>query len=315
MIKRLRNSRAETDDLAENKLTKTLIAKVIFMRQRIISAGVGIAILFVVMFFYTGIVLNIVIGLVAALGVYEILKAVKHTINHRLLSGTAILFAFLVPFLITFLIDQAKTSTHLAIFAVYAFVLCCILLIQHDRLSINQVGMVFMMSVIIPEALGCLVRMRDIYDQRHIGFFYILIALASAWIADAGAYFAGSIFGKTKLAPKISPKKTVEGLIGGVIVNVIVLVLLAFGYEQISHAIGGAVKINYIALMIIGIPSALIGTVGDLTFSLIKRQNGIKDFGTLMPGHGGILDRFDSAIFTVPFFYLVLNFVDVVTVL
>ena len=114
-------------------------------------------------------------------------------------------------------------------------------------------------------------------------------------VPDSGAYFAGRAFGKRKLCPVISPHKTVEGAVGGVISTVICMVLyglvlqLAFDY-----------KINYLLCIVYGVLGAVASILGDLTFSVIKRQTGIKDYGNLLPGHGGILDRFDSTSIVAP---------------
>ena len=127
-----------------------------------------------------------------------------------------------------------------------------------------------------------------------------MIAVFAAWIADAGAYFVGSFFGKTKLCPEISPKKTVEGAIGGMVVNMLVLVLIGWIYELLFPA-----DVNYISMLLIGFGSSVISILGDLSFSLIKRSCNIKDFGQVIPGHGGILDRFDSVIFVSPLIYYI----------
>ena len=119
-------------------------------------------------------------------------------------------------------------------------------------------------------------------------------------LGSLGAYFVGSFFGKTKLCPEISPKKTVEGAIGGMVVNMLVLVLIGWIYELLFPA-----DVNYISMLLIGFGSSVISILGDLSFSLIKRSCNIKDFGQVIPGHGGILDRFDSVIFVSPFVYYI----------
>lgn len=126
--------------------------------------------------------------------------------------------------------------------------------------------------------------------------WFIFIA---SWGADTGAYFAGNAFGKTKLAPKVSPKKTVEGLIGGVITAVILCVILSMVFEPslIPHSIA------------IGVIGSLISVVGDLSASKIKREMDVKDYGHIMPGHGGVMDRFDSVILVTPFIYYVIKLI------
>ena len=136
--------------------------------------------------------------------------------------------------------------------------------------------------------------------------FYALIAVLAAWVADVGAYFAGTLFGRHKLCPEISPKKTVEGLIGGTVVDVLVMLLCGVWFSAVFYQ--GRVEVNYVTLLLIGLFGSLISVLGDLSFSIIKRSCHIKDFGQVIPGHGGVLDRFDSVIFTAPFVYLLVTF-------
>jgi phosphatidate cytidylyltransferase len=132
------------------------------------------------------------------------------------------------------------------------------------------------------------------------GVFAVVLTLAGAWLADSGAYFAGTFFGKTKLCPVISPKKTVEGLIGGTVCNGVFLLIIAGVYNSL---INKDVHVNLIAVFIAGMLCSVIGLVGDLGASVIKRQAGIKDYGNIMPGHGGIMDRFDSVLTVTPFMF------------
>ena len=115
-------------------------------------------------------------------------------------------------------------------------------------------------------------------------------------VADSGAYFIGRACGKHKLAPVISPKKTIEGAVGGVIVNIIAMIL----YTLLLNKCFDFTQVNYFYAAIYGVVGAVGSIVGDLTLSVIKRQVGIKDYGNLIPGHGGILDRFDSTMIVAP---------------
>lgn len=115
--------------------------------------------------------------------------------------------------------------------------------------------------------------------------------------------FCGYFLGKTKLAPEISPKKTVEGFFGGLVTNIVAILIIGLVYG-ISCSWGAAnVKVYYWQFLLYGLLSALLSVLGDLTASLIKRQCQVKDFGNIMPGHGGVLDRFDSVLFVLPFTY------------
>ena len=125
-----------------------------------------------------------------------------------------------------------------------------------------------------------------------------MVIFIIAWGTDTFAYLSGSLFGKTKLCPKLSPKKTVEGSLGGILGAIILTLIYAkyFGVFPVW---------KFVLLSLIG---SIIAQIGDLTASKIKRLTGIKDFGFIMPGHGGVLDRFDSILFTAPFIYYFVNF-------
>ena len=141
----------------------------------------------------------------------------------------------------------------------------------------------------------------------------MLLVFGSAWWADSGAYFVGTFFGKRKLCPAISPKKTVEGLIGGVVTAVLGNALVCVAFQLFCSwvvpwgYIRSAVTINSPAVMLVTPFATLLGVLGDLSASIIKRQCGIKDFGNIMPGHGGAMDRFDSVLFISPLFYFIFN--------
>lgn len=127
------------------------------------------------------------------------------------------------------------------------------------------------------------------------GIFYLLMLLNFSSVCDMGAYFVGSTLGKHKLCPEISPKKTVEGAVGGILSSIVVSLILVFAFS---------VTEKLLAALILTIPFCILGMIGDLFASAIKRTAGIKDYGNLIPGHGGILDRFDSIIMIAPLFSL-----------
>jgi len=126
------------------------------------------------------------------------------------------------------------------------------------------------------------------------GIYYLLLVLNFSCVCDMGAYFVGVSMGKTKLCPEISPNKTVEGALGGIISSVIVtlIITLCFGYFN-----------KILPTMLLTIPLCVAGMIGDLFASIIKRKVGIKDYGDLIPGHGGVLDRVDSVLFIAPLVY------------
>ena len=159
----------------------------------------------------------------------------------------------------------------------------------------NQKGMDFAMRstfgiVYVPLLLSTFVLLRGLED----GLSWMFLVFLITWSADTGAYFAGRFLGKNKLFPRVSPKKTIEGVVGGVVLSVAVSIWFMgkwLGDVSIIHAI------------VLGIGLALFSVIGDLVESMIKRATGVKDSGNIMPGHGGIVDRLDSLLFTFPLTY------------
>ena len=125
------------------------------------------------------------------------------------------------------------------------------------------------------------------------GKYYYLLIFIGAWVCDTFAYFTGKLLGKHKLIPAISPKKTIEGSIGGIIFTIGAYALYGFILRQYF-----AFEIGYVELIIMGAVVAIVSQIGDLIASVFKREWGVKDYGTLLPGHGGIMDRFDSILAT-----------------
>ena len=185
------------------------------------------------------------------------------------------------------------------------FAVVCGAIVLHERMSLFHALLMVFGTLLIPYSMCCCITLNE-KDGIH-GIIYVVMALCGAWLADSGAYFVGTFCGKHKLCPQISPKKTIEGFIGGVVTNGILFIAFAAVYSRIMAARGDIFTVHYVTVCLLGMACALIGTVGDLTASLIKRHFQIKDYGNIMPGHGGLLDRFDSVLLVVPFFCAVLQ--------
>ena len=145
----------------------------------------------------------------------------------------------------------------------------------------------------------------DLFQQSQV-FFIIFTALLSAWLNDTFAYFVGSKFGKHKLAPNISPKKSVEGAIGGIVITMLFNLAFFFIFDYFFF------KNDTIKWWMIPATSMFLSAIsigGDLSASVIKRNFGEKDFGTIFPGHGGIMDRFDSYSFVMPMLYAIISLI------
>jgi phosphatidate cytidylyltransferase len=160
-----------------------------------------------------------------------------------------------------------------------------------------------------------LIRLKILLPRSEYGYdaiFFILLILCFAWGGDTCAYFAGRAFGKHKLCPVVSPKKTVEGAIGGVLGTMLFGVAATLIYSIAADRTEAFSRSNigvpmYLIIALLGVVAAILGIYGDLFASVVKRQCGIKDYGTIFPGHGGILDRFDSVMFIAPFVSIVIT--------
>lgn len=166
-----------------------------------------------------------------------------------------------------------------------------IILKNHKDFGLAQIAVLFGFPFPYAYAFSCL---GGIISHNN-GIFYLLMLLNFSSVCDMGAYFVGSTLGKHKLCPEISPKKTVEGAVGGILSSIVVSLILVFAFS---------VTEKLAAAIILTVPFCILGMIGDLFASAIKRTAGIKDYGNLIPGHGGILDRFDSIIMIAPLFSL-----------
>ena len=158
-------------------------------------------------------------------------------------------------------------------------------------MKIDRVGAGFFFAFIISYCLSSVVRVGNLELRDS----YVFLPILLPFVVDAGAMFVGMFLGKHPFAPVLSPKKTVEGSVGGLIVGVGITLLYGLVFHFITD-----VEVNYYFLAVYGILGSVITEVGDLAFSYVKRNRKIKDFGHILPGHGGVLDRFDSVIFTAP---------------
>ena len=277
------------------------------MKQRIITALIGLSLFSVCLMFFETIIFNIVIAAIAIIGTMELLSAAKITKFVPICVLCAVLVG-ITPFLSTPFIIQYR----MAIYMVFVFVAFLLLLAHHNELRFADLAFALFSSFLLGLVFSVFIYVRDLDIDRGTRFFYIILIFGGAWLADSAAYFAGRFFGKHKLAPQISPKKTIEGAIGGVLGCILGFVLLGFAFDAIMAAYGSALRVNYLYLIILSAILSVVGMLGDLTFSVVKRQYGIKDYGNILPGHGGVLDRFDSVAFTAPALYIIIQFIDIV---
>lgn len=180
------------------------------------------------------------------------------------------------------------------IIILYFIYSAAVILKNHNDFGLPQLALLFGFPFPYAYAFSCL---GGIISHEN-GIFYLLMLLNFSSVCDMGAYFVGSTMGKHKLCPEISPKKTVEGAVGGILSSVIVTLILVLAFSFTD---------KLLITLILTVPFCILGMMGDLFASVIKRTAGIKDYGNLIPGHGGILDRFDSIIMIAPIFYLLIT--------
>ena len=266
------------------------------MTTRLISAGVGIVITLIVLFLHGTIVFPIVVGILGLIMQLEFLRA-NRLFKYRAASGASLVFSLLYPI---FSVDVVHNFQPLLV-VICLTVVFFEYILRKTSLYMRSFFAIMTGMLVIPLSLSTLVRLN--HGNETFGIIYVLLVLTGAWIADSGAYFVGSALGKHKLCPAVSPKKTIEGLVGGIAADVLFFIVFVLIYAAIMAKKGIIVTYSMPAMVVLGALCALAGTVGDLTASVLKRQLEIKDYGTIMPGHGGLLDRFDSVLLVAPLVY------------
>ena len=274
------------------------------MKTRVITAVVGLALLGVVLAFFDTALFDLVLSAVCLIAIHEVFSAMGFG------KKQWYLYAVAVPFTLLIMLTTSPAVRWLVLpvsfLVVLFFNICQIAQVQTLDFG-KMAGYVYFSGVIIFcfYSLIHLKRMLPFANYRYDAVYFILLTLCFAWGGDTAAYFAGRAFGKHKLAPIVSPHKTVEGAIGGVVGSILAGMLLTAVYTMlsVSHPV---ISIqmrpkHYLVLLLMGAIASVLGIMGDLFASAVKRQVGIKDYGTIFPGHGGILDRFDSVMFIAPF--------------
>ncbi len=259
------------------------------MLKRIITAVVAIAVFLPVLYFSETIVFPIVMALLSLIGCFEMLRCTE-LIKKYALSVPVLGLSLALP-LLPYWYDSAKVE-HVCLMAliVLALYLFTIMTFSRGKITLANVGSAYLSCFYIIAAFMALSLLRY---RVAAGEYVYLICFVGAWVTDTFAYFSGFLFGKHKLIPDVSPKKTIEGSIGGTLFCILAMV----GYGWIVQLVSkGSVTANYLTLAVSGLFIAVVAQVGDLLMSAIKRTYGIKDYGKLFPGHGGVLDRFDSVL-------------------
>ena len=263
------------------------------MLKRTLTGIVLIAVLVVVLLFLPAWCTCLLLSVMVALAAEELLKTTGLVDNVHLLGG-AVVTAINVVWWCFYGMIYPWALGVLLVFVALCFAQ---MLRSHGQLPFQQVAMTVVAGLLIPFLLSALVRIRIMEN----GVFFIAAPFVMAFMPDTGAYLIGCAFGKHKLCPTISPKKTVEGLFGGILGGILGMIVYGLVLKYFF-----SFQVNFLAAVLYGALGAGFATFGDLMFSVIKRQTGIKDYGKLLPGHGGILDRFDSVTLVAPLAELLL---------
>jgi phosphatidate cytidylyltransferase len=262
------------------------------MAKRILVAVIFIPLLLVVMLFLPPVVMAAVVAFISAVACFELLRATGEGKVTPPMEIAAIISAVAIPF--GSWLNVAKMTVGACTFVVMAVSFWCAIRAydeQETPIGFYHVMLTLFAGVLIPTGLSSLVMLKCMERGQYL----VLLAVMLAFITDGGAYFAGVFLGKHRGITRVSPNKSLEGYIGGFLTGVVA----ALVYGAIIQAITGQ-PVSFLSLALCGLFGALATELGDLAFSLIKRQYNVKDYGHLLPGHGGMLDRFDSMIFCAP---------------
>ena len=275
------------------------------MKQRILVAVVGIPLLLAVLCWAPDWATALLLAALSVIAAHELLTAVCGAEKAKRWTALPAVTGALVIAAVYFSGEHYADSPAgmvlrwLIAAAVLALLLASVLTYgRPGALVLQDVCVMAVAGLVIPWAFSCMLQLRML---PH-GAGMVLMPLVAAFCSDSAALFTGMACGRHKMAPLVSPHKTVEGALGGIaggVVGMVIFRIVFYFCTLVPLHIGWCV--------VIGLAGALMGELGDLSFSVIKRQVGIKDYGTIFPGHGGILDRFDSVMFIAPFVTMVIT--------
>ena len=257
------------------------------MKSRILVAVIGIPALLVVLLVLPEVITAILIAAVCVYAVYELLHNTDLA-NNLYLMGISAVMAIAVCF---WSFGGCPWPAAIVGMVLYWIALAIVLIASHGTLPFAQICIAAFSGIVLPLLLSSIARILMLSGGRYL----VLLPFVISFSADSGAYFVGVAIGKHKMAPILSPKKSWEGAVGGVLSAVILTVVYALILDM---AFG--LTVRYGAAILYGLFGSVVSILGDLFFSAIKRQTGIKDFSHLLPGHGGVLDRFDSMSLVAP---------------
>jgi phosphatidate cytidylyltransferase len=250
------------------------------LKTRIITAVTGITILLGVLYL-GGIYWKLLIGLLAFMALYEYFAMMRNKGYNPL-----VLPAYLIAAVLLFRVTLAPFMSEL--FFVSLFIMILVLIVKYPRFSFNELVLSFFGAFYC----GYLFSFAIALGELSRAFHYVLLVFILTWASDVGGYMFGRLWGKHKLTPLLSPGKTWEGAIGAIVLTI----SLALLYKQLVFI--GNLGVAY--MVFLGLLASVVAQIGDLLESAMKRYFGVKDSGNIIPGHGGVLDRFDSFMLLLP---------------
>lgn len=263
------------------------------MKLRTITSTILLAVMVPILILSEYLIYPIALAIFSVMAVFELLRVIGVHETWKI-SVPAYFMAVALPILThdIFLDQNPELQKNYMLFAVatifaYMLYIMALAVFSKGQLKFSKVAEVFLSVTYVVMSFTALCLLRYIED----GTFCFFLVFLSAWGTDIGAYLIGSLFGKHKLIPEVSPKKSVEGAVGGVIIAIILFIIYGAAVTYFSDQTA-----NYLTLVITAFILSVVSQIGDLIASLIKREYGIKDYGTILPGHGGIMDRFDSIL-------------------
>ena len=289
------------------------------MKQRVITGVILAVVLLGMMFGIFTPVLTVILMFLSVISVKEICDCIN--LKNRAMKIFALISALVIPFAVTNRFDNLLNIPDLTVYGGAALIIYVILqlifmVMRYDDTPFTSAVVVIFTSIAVPESYSVIARLRDVYTNpdfvefsatKSVGVFLILFSFGASWVSDIFALFCGMAFGKHKLCPKISPKKTVEGAVGGVICAAIINSLLWLVFYKTVWTSCDTIICKLYFVIPASIILSVISIFGDLSASVIKRNFGVKDFGKLLPGHGGMMDRFDSTLFVWPMLYCIVK--------
>ncbi len=272
------------------------------MKTRLISSAVALAIGIGVMFLIFTPVFPIFVAFLSVFATYEIMNVAK--IKSKIIIIPALVFSAIMPNYFAYRSMLPFEIPEGSVVALYVILMMSLMLKAHKQTRFEQVAISLYASIFVPYAFSSAVSIRDVHITyagvftKAEAVYLVLFALFCALITDSFAYFVGRKFGKHKMAPVVSPKKSIEGAVGGLVLSTAFNIAVFAGVRE--WIFGGESAISFAFIAVMSVFLSAISMLGDLSASLLKRNFGVKDFGNIMPGHGGIMDRFDSCIFVIP---------------